>query len=68
MVLSSADIFQNQFVFFSLKTLSEISVEGQIVWIQICRARFGPDLGPYCFQRYQRTLVSKEFMMTVQAY
>ena len=59
MVLSSADIFQNQFVYcyFFSKNLSGISVECQAVWIEIVPV--GPDLGPNCLQRLSADDASK---------
>ena len=71
MILSSADIFQNQFVscccFFGNDLLG-ISVECQAVWIQIM-----PDILSsliwvqiVCKGNQQTTLVSKEFMTTTQ--
>ena len=82
MVLSSADIFfKDQFVccwffvvvvvllFFQKKSLSGISVECQTVWIQIM-----PDVLSsliwvqiVCKHYQQTTLVSNEFMTTIQA-
>ena len=64
--------FQNKFVcfslFFFLKNLSRISVECQAVWIKIIPCVFLLVLGPSYLQGYQQlTLVSKEFMTTIQA-
>ena len=71
MILSSADIFSNQFVScccFFLNDISGISVECQVVWTQIM-----PDVLSgliwvkiVCKGNQQTTLVSKEFMTTIQ--
>ena len=70
MVLSSADFFfQNQLFFFFFVFCffkSVISEECQAVWKQIMP--IWSDLGLICLQRSQQTtLVSKEFMTTIQA-
>ena len=72
MILSSADIFSKSVCFLLLlflKCLSGISVECQAVWIQIM-----PDVLSalvwvqiVCKGNQQTTLVSKEFMPTIQA-
>ena len=56
-------------VFFSEKSLGDLSVECQAVWIQIM-----PDVMPgliwiqiVCKGYQQTTLVGKEFMTTIQA-
>ena len=66
MVLSSADNFSNPVYFgFFFLFFSVISVECQAVWIQIMPV--GSDLGLNCCKGYQQTtLVSKEFMTTIQ--
>ena len=70
MVLSSL-IFFSKSVFllllvFFLKYFSVISGECQAVWIQIMP--IGSDLGLNCCKGYQQTtLVSKDFMTTIQA-
>ena len=72
MILSSADIFFKISLFlvvaFSKNDLSGISVECQVVWIQIM-----PDILSgliwvqiVCKGNQQTTLVSKEFMTTIQ--
>ena len=73
MVLLIADFFQNQCVcccfFFFLKNLSAISVECQAVWIKIMPNVLSSLIWVQivCKGYQQTTLVSKEFMTTIQA-
>ena len=67
MVLPSADIFfKISFVVVFFYFFSVISVECQVVWIQI--KPVGSDLGLNCLQRLSADDTSKkEFMTTFQA-
>ena len=69
MVLSSAYIFSKSVVVFFLKNLLGMSVECQTVWIQIMPDVFSGLIWVQivCKGYQQTTLVSKEFMTTIQA-
>ena len=73
MILSSADIFfQNQFVScccFFQNDLSGISVECQVVWIQIMPDFLSGLIWVQIVRKgnQQTTLASNEFMTTIQA-